>query len=273
MTMRSHLVGLLVPVLVLVALLGSTGAAVAQCGAGGGQLGPCPALLDTNRNGLPEPGVDQPITFDFQAANSSVTIGNPWTTNCGGGGNVVSFSRSDPNSPYFDTMSRNPNPNFMQTLRVTGRDTHGDPTQFTFSEWPSYKFGTATLVDDNEDGKYDHLRLESAGQPYLDVSFEGVSTLNNGAAQYVTVPWAQANLMGMNGTCKLPGGDPQIFLPAVNGRIVVGFSGFQPSPPIATTLLPTAAPVPALSEWGALILLLGLGFGGWMALRRSRALA
>ena len=53
--MRIQQAGLAVIVLVLGLALGLAPSAAAQCGASGGQLGPCPALLDTNRNGSIDP--------------------------------------------------------------------------------------------------------------------------------------------------------------------------------------------------------------------------
>jgi hypothetical protein len=79
-------------------------------------------------------------------------------------------------------------------------------------------------------------------------------------------------LIGMNGACAMPGGDPQIFIPMVNNQVVIGYPGFLPSPPLFISQTQGLF-VPTLSEWGLFLLVLTLGVAGWWLLRRRHALA
>ncbi len=246
--------------------------AVAQssCDAQPGQLGPCPALIDTNRNGVPEPGVDEEITFNYSAFTSGgmVTIDNPWTRNCGGYGNVVYFSQSTTGGP-IDRANRFEGGR-NQIVEVSDYNGFGEPVGFSynemFNETVGSVVGSAQLRDDNSDGAYEHLQAMRNGSAFFDVSFVGTSG-------FVSIPWAQADLVGMNGRCALPGGDPQIFIPTVGNRIVIGYPGFGQSPLLFVGPLQQGIPVPTVSEWGVILLLLTFGFVGWRILRRRHALA
>jgi hypothetical protein len=60
----------------------------------GGCLGPnAPALIDTNENGLPDPGIDLPITIEVRP--SGLVIDSPWHCNEAGIENILDFLESD----------------------------------------------------------------------------------------------------------------------------------------------------------------------------------
>ena len=136
--------------------------------------------------------------------------------------------------------------------------------------------------------------MPSSGPPYSGIQvtggtldmlvgpFQGVDASGgNGTFNHATIPWAQASMLGMNGACgkiAFPNGDPQIFVPVVhqedgNFKIVPSFPGMCSSPEIVLAAFQPAINIPTLSEWGLIVLLVGVGMAGWVLLSRSGVLA
>jgi hypothetical protein len=270
-------------VFVLFALLAPAAMAAAVDCTTGGQLGPCLPLIHQGV-GAPSPGSDPKIGLDFHADGSYVIIDNPWTTACGGN-NIISFYtgtskpvQGAPSTPsaYYGAATRFAG-SVTQTVQISSFDHNGDPVGYSFNEYgPGGTLsGDAMLYDDNNDTLYEHLVATTgstperpsadASTPLWDISFIGT----NG---YISIPFAQASMLGLNKGCDI-GGNPQIFVPMVGSRIVIGFPGFLPSPPLFAAPLQSGFPVPTLSEWGLIGLMLSLGFAGWRLLRRRRLLA
>ena len=109
--------------------------------------------------------------------------------------------------------------------------------------------------------------------------FQGVDASGKGGTlDHATIPWAQSSMLGMGGPCKIASVDPQIFVPVIkqtdgNFRIVPSISGMCSSPDIVLAAFEPATSIPALGEWGLIVLLVGLATAGWVTLRRSGVLA
>jgi hypothetical protein len=247
-----------------------------------GQINPCappnrclgpnfPALIDTNGDGLPTPGVDTPIVPVYDPIAKTIYADNPWDS-CGHARFRMIFSLTDPQ------------PGTGIPTKGTAVDGHGNTiviaaTSFTAANEPkSVSFsqtapslavrgmGSGTLLDQNLDGIFE------GGSGTASIGFQ-VGTLivpnfvffdvnGDGIADYVSLPWTPTNLtaMGFNtgdscGPAGAGGLEPQIFIPLANGRIILDLNGdgipdpgvFQ-SPPLAPQgVPPTNTPTPTVT--------------------------
>ncbi|MFI5142716.1 MAG: IPTL-CTERM sorting domain-containing protein [Thermoanaerobaculales bacterium] len=243
----------------------------------GGQIGACPGWVDVKGTGVFDPA-DPLITFGFSVGAAQLTIMNPWSTACGEpGGQVIQFG--SPTGCGFTTASTTVNP-FAgpQAITATGF-TGGLPNAFSFAGGASSGNGSLTPA-----GGPPYSMMALTGGIMTTVGpFQGVDASGGGGPlNHITIPWAQASMLGMNGACgnlAFPGGDPQIFLPVVpgtapgTGQLVPSFPGMCSSPMLLMAVFEGRATIPTLSEWGLIVLLVGLGLAGWELLRRSGALA
>ncbi len=156
------------------------------------------------------------------------------------------------------------------------------PSTFTYTQsgvGPP-KSGTGQLVDQNSDGVFDGMTLAGPGLnvtlPFVYVDING-----DGFADYISIPWSQATLVGVNPNSSVltPGAggpNPQVWIPLAdtNGdgkpdSIMLDLDGngvpdpdVFASPALGPVSAPAALspliPVPAFSEWGILAVILAL---------------
>jgi len=245
---------------------------------GGGQIGPgCPAWVDINGNGVWDPAVDKLISFSWNG-EGLLTIINPWSK-CEGEnatGNMVTFSNIASPCCTLGQASRNrPDNDELQSISVETCDGDGLPTAFSYAGGDVT--GTGTLMPSG--GPYSGMQVTGGNLDLLVGPFQGVDASGKGGTfDHATIPWAQSSMLGMGGPCKIAPVDPQIFVPVVqqtdgNFRIVPSITGMCPSPDIVLAAFEETAHIPALGEWGLIVLLLALATTGWVALRRSGVFA
>jgi hypothetical protein len=163
------------------------------------------------------------------------------------------------------------------------------PSSFSYTETgtPSPKNGTGTLVDQNGDGIFDGIAL-TGGSTNITLPFVYVDINGDGFADYVSLPWSQAALFGINpnGGVLAPGAggkNPQIWVPLAdtNGdgkgdSIVFDLTGsgvpdpdLYSSPAMGPVRAPAsvAPPIPTFSEWGVLWTVLALTLVGLWQLK------
>jgi hypothetical protein len=166
------------------------------------------------------------------------------------------------------------------------------PSSFQYTETgpASPKNGTGVLVDQNGDGIFDGIAL-TGGSTNVTLPFVYVDTNGDGFGDYVSIPWSQATLVGINpnGHIITPQGaggpNPQIWVPLAdtNGdgkpdSIVPDFTGsgtpdpdLLPGPAMGPVLAPptllTPLPVPTFSEWSILGMVLALTMVGLWQLK------
>ena len=206
-----------------------------------------PVLIDTSGDGRPTPGVDLPLVPEL--ADNMLYIRSPWDTN-----------RKDTNNQFtladmlgggqFSQGTRTNGP-FTQQLTLT-TFSGNFPTGFTITQTgPRNRTGNLSLVDRNGDGVFDGLDGNEVGGGGLRASLSLVPADidGNGKAEYVSLPWSQASVFGVNtGDNVGPGGrDPQIYVPLADtdgsgagDSLVVDLNGdgvpdpmFYSSPPLA----------------------------------------
>ena len=218
----------------------------------GGTVQNCAAWADINGNRQYNPGTDEllPLTL----SGSALTIGLPSAWGCGTP--VVQLSSED--TLYDQGM-------FGRYIgSITDFDNSGHPFAFSLSGE-----GTAALMDRDGDGCYDQIdaRLASGGV-YVQTGLDFLDTNGDGEPEFVSADWTYASLYGMGGDCG-PGTDAQIWLPMDNNQFVPGWANTYTS----GCLRQLAPNVPTLTEWGVLLLGVGMLAFGWWLLRRRQALA
>ena len=137
---------------------------------------------------------------------------------------LLQFSNTNPGNGEFETATRTkairnrfgtPRGTLTTTARVTGRDggriTSISLDQERVTSTTTNKSGQVTLIDSNEDGIYDALRGQGDGFPEVTVSLVLIDSDSDGTADFVTIPWVLAHLVGVNRADFLP--DPQVFVP------------------------------------------------------------
>jgi len=225
----------------------------------GGEILTCPAWADINGNRHYDLLTDALITFDF-SADPWLEIDSPWEATCGDHPQVE-FRSSD--TMYEEARFG------RWILTIEGFDDSRHPNRFALRDGSGLR-GTATLVDNNEDGCYDSLDARYPdGETYFQFGFEFLCTNGDGLAEYISADWANASLFGMNGSCMMAGGDPQIWFPLVNSTLVPGPTNMHSS----GCFRRADTAVPTLSQWGMLLTLLALAGVGWWLLRRRHAVA
>lgn len=237
-----------------------------------------PIVIDTNGNGMPDGG-DQTIIPTFSALTNQMTIPNPWESAGGEVLNVLAVSNPD-GSNRFRTMSRT-NKNEMQVGTVDQVTADGRALHVTINTSPAITpptkvgiNGTATggggFVDTNSDGLYDTIH---AVGPFgtADIPLTHADTDADGYADFLSIPWAQSSILGVNTSDATP--DPQVFVPMGN---VVSPTGppdsvaldldangtpdpqFLMSPVFGPAAVGGGTPVPAVSQIGLAALAVAL---------------
>ena len=244
---------------------------------GGGKIGDCPGWVDTNGNGVYDPG--EPL-IGFQCTPDdfpTLKIVNPWSDNCGddGAGNVIFFDTD--NGTCLNSAHRLKGREFQH---VQGTQFNGNNQPEAFSFFDDGKSGNGALQGPG--GGFNALSI--MGDMQLVVGpFQGTDASGKGGSfNHMTIPWGLGAALGMNGPCKLAPTDPQVFLPVVdigNGQFQLQFnlcgdSRFCPSPPLSLVAWAgLGTNIPTLSEWGMIMLGLGLAVLGWWFLRQQQVLA
>jgi hypothetical protein len=232
-----------------------------------------PARVDTN--GLmtadPQGGSAVPMR-----TGTALTLSHPWS-DIPATGNLCSFNAL---TGKYNGICRTTTGGLTQSITVTGFSGSGYPTSFAFTESGnrSPKNGTGRLVDQNGDGIWDGIAL-TGGSTNLTLPFVYVDTNGDGFADYVSIPWSAATLVGLNpnGSVFAPGAggpNPQVWIPLAdtNGdgkgdAIVMDLTGsgspdpdLFSSPAMGPVVAPPtlAPPIPTFSEWSILGLALAL---------------
>lgn len=212
-------------------------------------------------------------------------LDHPWSTSPATG-QLCSYDAVT--GKYMGICRTSPN-GLVQSLTINGFTTGGYPSSFQFMQTggASPVTGTGTLVDQNGDGIWDGIAL-SGGSVNVTLPFVYVDTNGDGYADYISIPWSQATLIGINpnGSVLLQaagGPNPQIWVPLAdtNGdgkpdAIVLDLTGsgtpdpdLFPSPKMGPVVAPAtlAPPVPTLTEWGVFGMVLALMVVGLWQLR------
>lgn len=238
-----------------------------------------PAIVDTNGLLTAEP--DGAPVVPSRSGNF-LFLDNPWSTSPA----VATLCSFDPVSGKFKGICRTSPNGLVQSITITGFSPSGYPTSFQFMETGGAGpvSGTGTLVDQNGDGIWDGIAL-AGGSVNVTLPFVYVDTNGDGWADYISIPWSQATLVGINpkGSVLLAGAggpNPEIWVPLsdTNGdgkpdAIVLDLTGsgtpdpdlFR-SPAVGPVLAPPtlASSIPTLSEWGVLATVLTLmAIGLW----------
>ena len=261
-------------------------------------LGPdFPALVDSNGNGRPDPGVDTPATPGGEPPNGYLTT--PWQCDTSAPSNYFDFSGMT--GGRYQTVGRRTYRD-SQEVTVTQGTAGGAALSFAFTETPSsppelregaslhVASGTGGFVDYNGDGIYDGATgtgTHTGGSMNVSTNFVLTDITSDGYPDYVSIPWAQAAGLGVksNFNCTPGTPTPQVFLPLADGdgdghpdSVILDLDGdgipepeLYHSPALAPN--PTgglaATDVPTLSQWGLVGLAASLAAAGWLVLRKS----
>jgi hypothetical protein len=257
--------------------------------AGNRMLGPSfPALVDTTGDGSPTEGSDTKIGLIL--AGTQLTIDSPWTAcNRSSTKNVITLSNPDGQGRY-QTLRRSGIYDLPQELKITAF-TGGFPTGFDLALLGASNQrlggGTGSVSDTNGDGAYD--TVQGAGTQMsgptngFNLSLVFADVTGDAKADYVSVPWGQAILFGVNNRdgCTVAGADPQIWIPLADSNgdgtpdsIIPDLNGDGIADPqfFKSPLLVVAPPpVPTMDRVGLLVLTALLGALGIWSLRRRQA--
>lgn len=250
-----------------------------------GMLGPLwPARADTDGNGAVTPA-DAPVT-PTRASTNTITITSPWQTGVNGNNTLMLSNLSG--SGDFQTFTRVANDGLTDVLTVTGF-TGGTPSSFSMIHTGGTPTnGTGQLLDNDNDGIFDGIS-GAGGSVNFNLNFVHIDSTGDGWADYISIPWSQAQLVGVGFDNPVGGRNPQVWVPLAdtNGdtrgdAIVPDFDGNgAPDPdlyasdpgafgPILAPAVLASATVPTLSEWAMLLTLLLLSAAAVMQLRRMQ---
>jgi hypothetical protein len=186
-----------------------TAAPIARPSGSNRYVGPnFPIVIDTDGDGEPS-AADTPITLE--RAGARIVVRSPWDGNGGDSDNVIELDQLA--SGKYTGGSRQSDRG-VQRLDITGF-AGGGANQVRF-QGPEGE-GTGGLRDQNDDGVFDVLTGGRPGGPAFAFSLVKADADDDGHADYVSVPWSQASLLGVDkgdGVGPGTGGtDPQIWVP------------------------------------------------------------
>lgn len=228
-----------------------------------------PVKVDSNGNGVPDGG-DESIGTTL--AGNQLTVDSRW--HCDGSLNNVMTLASPDSSGQYHSASRLIGP-YTQTVNAGNGSA---PSNFTYTETSSAnppKTGSINFTDINGDGASDQIMVVGTG---INVGLSFSFTHN---AQDISIPWAQASLLGLNPADDCGGSDPQVWVPladtngdGVGDAIVADLDGNGvPDPQFirSPALLPAAAPSMGVVARAILTVLLG-ATAAWFLARRNAPL-
>ena len=287
--------------LALVCIVVAYPAAATDPCAAGGCLGPLsPALVDTNENGRPDPGID--LAIGLVIGPDSLIVDSPWHHDPLDTEHIVSFRDSDAKrGGKFLSFERTSRKGLSQRIDIDTDEIHaGRASRVRFTETLQGKVGvtgSAELKDIDGDGRCERLAVKRIGDTEIgfELTFVGADVDRDGHADYVSIPWSQASLLGVvvgdgNGPVYTAAEDPQVWLPMVDtdsdgapDSIVLDLDGDRRAdsklfwtPRLATrTSMQLRHPrgqAPAAVAMGLGLLCFGLCTGGWLQLRRRGVL-
>jgi exosortase sorting signal-containing protein len=239
-----------------------------------------PALVDTNGDGRPTPGVDATFVPSFSAGLGVLTLNSPWgACSLGSPSGLFVLSNPQAGTGKLQTTSRSTT---AETIAVTlGGFTPGNaPTLVNLVETTNLPgvgnngTGTLTLLPAVQGGFFDtvHITGSQTGPLPLNnvdvtLSFVTFDVNGDGIPDYISLPWGQLGVLGLGGgNCTVPGNggpNPQVFVPlASDGTITLDLDGngapdpqFFSTPPLASmapactfTLVPTSKTAVAAGE-------------------------
>ncbi|MBK8597995.1 MAG: hypothetical protein IPP07_27980 [Holophagales bacterium] len=227
-----------------------------------------PLWFDLNGDGTPQPN-ELTGSPTLQTVGCTVVTGYP---------TVIGSSQSPCANVYEDAgiggSVMRPN-GVMQTL-----ESNADGTQFTFNEVPysppakahgvaplatMTATGTGQLLDQNNDGIYDALRVQgsnsSGAVPQTMISLVPKDATGDGRPDYITVPWTTSGA-GMLGVAT--DATPQIYVPLTdtNGdgwadtitvQVANGGVTTATGPPLSGAALADGAAIPSASSFGLFV--------------------
>lgn len=250
-----------------------------------GMLSPTrPVLVDSNGNGYPDPGdmTALPSATDPLLTGDTSTIANPW--DCGGSYNTLALGSKGGDGRYRQVTRVNGS---GQTQTATiDQASGGRAIHMSMTESGSGLSGGGGLVDANQDGIFDGI-VGSTTNYAINIPLVFSDTNGDTYGDYVSIPWAQASLLGVNtgDTCGVGGStDPQLWVPMADtdgdGRpdsVVLDLDGNgQPDPDhlwsaaIGPALAGSA--IPSMSTLGMICLALGLALAGAWVVRGGTSL-
>lgn len=267
--------------------------------AGGGCLGPLsPALVDTNENGRPDPGVD--LAIGLVVGPAGLIIDSPWHHDPLDTEHIISFRDADlKRGGKYMAFERSSRSGLSQRVDVDVNGIRaGRATRFLFTETKLGAVGvtgSAELKDVDGDGFCERLVAERIDGTAIgfELTFVGADVNGDRRPDYISIPWAQASLLGVtvgdgHGPIYTSTEDPQVWLPLAdtdgNGApdsIVLDLDGdrradsklfWTPRLAVRTAIefrgQPRSQAPPAVAM-GFGLAFFGLCMGGWLHLRRS----
>ena len=245
-------------------------------------LGPnSPARADTDGDGIVEP-TDGAITpTRVGLVDTSIEIPNPWQVGVSGN-NTIDLDQPD-GSGRFQRFTRTNNEGLVDQLTVTALSPGQTPTAFAMqNSGPGTPSGNGQLFDQNNDGIYDGVT--ATGAVSFSLNFVRNDSTGDGWADWISIPWSQAQLVGVDFSNPVGGINPQVWVPLAdtNGdsrgdSIVADTNGdFQPdadlyrgaSGSFGPVFVGASPGVPTLSQWAMLLTLMTLSAIALLQLRR-----
>ena len=242
-------------------------------------LGPnFPIKIDSNGDG-PTSGDGSIVP---SRAGNTITIPSQWT--CLGAKDSSPNADALPNSNVIELSNMAGDGKFLTASRYNGllqqsvtigSFVNGGPTQFSYTEsrpGEAPVTGGATLLDQNLDGIPDAVSVYGPVNGMVTFAF---STDGN----YISIPWSQASVVGIETTNTCAGAVPQLWIPLADtngdGRgdtIIPDLDGNGMADGDVYVSPPVAAPaVPAMGLISRLVLAIILGLtGAWFLSHRRR---
>ncbi len=184
-----------VPVCAAMVLAALLAAPVASAATGPitNMLGPNdPAVVDVNGLQTATPGGTAAMP---DRSGTQLSLSNPWS-DLPVTGTLCAY---DSVKAKYAGICRTTPSGLTQSITITGFNGSGNPTQFAYNETGNLypQNGSATLVDQNGDGIWDGIRI-TGGTGSVTIPFVYVDTNGDGYADYISIPWADAALVGVN---------------------------------------------------------------------------